>query len=106
MSLTKSKNHSSSQSENAAEQGYNGWDNYETWCVNLWLSSNDQETVNIIHELVAEADTPYSAGQAIREYVEDLNPVGDQASMFTDLLNGALSVVNWGEVAQAFTEEA
>ena len=92
--------------EHADERRYNGWKNYETWCVNLWLSSNDQGTYETMRELVAEADTSYNAGQAIREYVEEFNPLEDQATMYTDLLNGALSLVDWRKVAEAFSEDA
>ena len=89
--------------EHSDEHGYNGWDNYETWLVNLWLT-NDQGTYETMRELVAEYEHSYQAGDAIREYVEELNPLADQATLYTDLLNGALQAVNWREVAEAFKE--
>ena len=37
----------------ADEKGYNGWTNYETWCVNLWLD-NDEGTQNMVREWARE----------------------------------------------------
>lgn len=91
---------------------YNGWYNYETWLVNLWMS-NDQDT----HDLVAQwnqddkklyttkRDSPsYSQdvvdfSDYLEEYVRDMNPLADSACMFSDLLGAALSEVNWREIA-------
>jgi hypothetical protein len=25
-------------------EGYNGWSNYETWCVHLWATSDNEKT--------------------------------------------------------------
>lgn len=33
----------SSDQKEGGEKRYNGWANYETWCVHLWLS-NDEPT--------------------------------------------------------------
>jgi hypothetical protein len=40
----------------------------------------------------------------IREYIEEQNPITD-ASVFADLLNAALSEVNWSEVARHYLAE-
>jgi hypothetical protein len=92
------------QPANPDEGGYNGWTNYETWCVNLWLT-NDQESYEATRELVQRSHNPYEAAQALRDWVEDTNPLQDQATVFTDLLNAALSEVNWHEIATHFVEE-
>ena len=41
----------------------------------------------------------------LKEYVEEMNPLTDGASMFTDLLTAAISEVDWHEIAEAFLEE-
>jgi hypothetical protein len=106
MSKTAKKSPRANQPKTVEQDGYNGWANYETWCVHLWLT-NDQGTYETMREIVAEAKQGYEAGQTIRVYVEDLNPLlGHEASMFTDLLQGALDIVNWQEVAEAFSEDA
>ncbi len=93
-----------SEAQRAEKPNYNGWSNYETWCVALWLS-NDQGTDQYIRELVQAAEDTVQASKAVREYLEDLNPVADQASVFADLMNAALGEVDWVEVAEAFLEE-
>lgn len=81
---------------------YNGWTNYETWCVNLWLS-NDSNDYNTVKD-ICRGGKDYDAAQRLKEFVEELQP-DLEASMFSDLLNAAISEVNWMEVAQAFREE-
>jgi len=77
--------------------GYNGWRNYETWNVALWLD-NDEGTYHYVRELAEEHDSPYELGYAIQTYVEEFAPdLG--ASMFADLLNAALSEVDYHAIA-------
>ncbi len=83
---------------------YNGWANYQTWLVSLWLA-NDVCTYQSIRELVDTAKDAYSASQAIKAFIEDLNPVGDQASLFADLMSASLRTVDWVQVAESFLEE-
>ncbi len=83
---------------------YNGWANYQTWLVSLWLS-NDVCTYQSIREVVEGANDAYGVSEAIKTFVEDLNPVGDQASLFADLMSASLRQVDWVQVAESFLEE-
>ena len=79
---------------------YNGWTNYETWNVNLWLS-NDEYTYRQAQRIIRLADTKYEAEKALEEYVTDPENgmVPDiPASMAADLLGAALDAVNWREI--------
>lgn len=86
-----------------AEKTYNGWTNYETWCVNLWLS-NDQGSYNATREIVAEGED-YEAAERLKEWVAAEGFPLKEPSLYSDLLTGALSEVNWLEVVKAFREE-
>lgn len=88
----------------AADQTYNGWSNYETWVVNLWLS-NDQGTYEYVRDLVKDSKADYNAVEALREWIEEVNPLLDEASLFTDLLNAALSEVDWWEIVEHFRQD-
>jgi len=78
---------------------YNGWTNYETWCVNLWLD-NDQGTQEMVQDICETDATLYDKSNELQNFVEEINPLSDGASMFTDLLNGALSMVNYREIIE------
>jgi len=94
---------------------YNGWRNYETWAVALWID-NEQGTAERARELTKEYaeepqvnkltgrdQTAYQLGKAIREWVEEemLPALGD-ASLQADLLGAAVSEVNWYEIAEHY----
>lgn len=96
----------------ADETGYNGWANYPTWAVNLWLTNEEP----LYRKLRAKASgvTLFTAepgearGQladAIKDWVtNDLAPdLG--ASFPADLLGWALAQVDWFEIAEAALED-
>lgn len=83
---------------------YNGWTNYETWCVALWLD-NDESSQHQMYELVEEETNDYRAGDSIKEWVEEMRPDYDRANMWTDLLGHALARVDWPEIAKHYREE-
>ncbi len=82
---------------------HNGWSNYETWNVALWLG-NERGSYDDMNDIIRRHPDDYKAGQALKGYVEEMAPdLG--ASMFSDLLNAALSEVDWAEIAQNNREE-
>ena len=90
------------------EKGYNGWKNYETWLVALWID-NDQSSYSYARELKDQVKdnehARYDLSHALKEWIESDNPLNDDATLFTDLLNAALSEVDWYEIAENYLSE-
>jgi hypothetical protein len=82
---------------------YNGWSNYETWNVNLWLD-NDQGSYDEKRDIIRRADDKNEAAETLKSWVNEMAPdLG--ASMFADLLGAALSEVDWYEIVEADWDE-
>ena len=83
-------------------EGYNGWKNYETWCVNLWLT-NDEWAESELRMLsqISGVSVGHRADR-VEEMVNEMRyaVLQGEASMFTDLLNGALGSVDWREIVE------
>ena len=103
------------------DKRYNGWANYETWNVALWID-NDQGSYSQRCEMAQDAwdnaVTPsymksqtredaakYDLSKALQEWIEEMNPLASDASLFSDLLNAALSEVDWYEIAEHFLDD-
>lgn len=103
-----------------SEIGYNGWANYETWVVYLWLSnesSSDAYWCAAARDAVKTASkdprvpktwTEEQAGRfnladRLKEELEEAQPsLG--ATLWADLLGAALMEVSWKEIAKAYIE--
>ena len=87
-----------------AQKDYQGWKNYESWAVALWLD-NDEGSQGTVYEMaqsaIADGEEQRLADE-IKNYIEDQNPLEGQNSMFSDLLNSALENVDWRELAQHY----
>ena len=74
---------------------YNGWTNYESWLVGLWLD-NDEGSYTYWRERAKQVSK--------RELAKELKSAHEDAvtvtGVFADLLNSALKSVNWEEVAK------
>jgi hypothetical protein len=98
-----------------SDKTYNGWTNYETWLVKLWMD-NDGGSYghyqDVAQEAASQADKPEDAvpdladqlKQEYEEAADELLP--GEASVWHDLINGALAEVNWYEIAEHMIEEA
>lgn len=82
---------------------YNGWTNYQTWNVALWLD-NDPYSESTARTICRQAPTgkPSEAGRLLRDWIDDLNPLTGQTSMFSDILSHALHNVDWEEIAAGY----
>lgn len=76
--------------------GYNGWTNYETWLVALWLNS-DPASYDVLERLKGEDGNVYSKAENLEERVRELCEL-ESASMVSDLVNSALRRVEWVEI--------
>ena len=88
------------------DHSYNGWPNYETWAVHLWLT-NDETTHYEACSLAGRST--YSVIQredALRQLVGHIVDIGPNfdASLASDLIGCALSQVDWRKLREALTE--
>ena len=83
---------------------YNGWTNYETWNCNLWLDNDGSMEYLIERATELMQDDPDSAAYQLAKEIEfmidDANPIGDQSSMFSDMLSASLREVDYDEIAE------
>ncbi len=101
-----------------SDHSYNGWTIYETCGVNLWLG-NDEDTYkrcqslaqSCFEESVADKVLSrkeracYRLASELKDMLEEGNPLAGEASVYADLLDAAISEVNWREIAKGLHEE-
>lgn len=111
---------SSTQAE--ASGGYQGWRNYETWTVAIWID-NDLGTFRYWREMASHCQreapnkeqvtkgiwTPIEAARfnladKLKEEATEGHPL-NWSSMYADLLSAALSEVDWHEIAESILVE-
>jgi hypothetical protein len=105
---------------------YNGWSNYETWCVHLWIS-NDQGSHESLdercrevyrerydgkaHGLKSREEATEEASRVVADelkdrYESELDEIrGISGTMWMDLMTSALGEVDWYEIAEAYVVE-
>jgi len=84
---------------------YNGWTNYETWAVKLWID-NEEGTQRYWEYMAREAVRRQYKDRAKCELADELRLEHEEAApdiagtVYSDLMNAALSSVNWYEIAE------
>lgn len=85
---------------------YNGWTNYQTWVVNLWLT-NDSGSDELLREWAREEldsadgdkdEACYVLAKRIEDQHDEFMP--ETTGVYADLLGHALRMVDWREIAQ------
>jgi hypothetical protein len=89
---------------------HEGWSNYPTWAVNLWLSNDEplyRETVRQARQECAVADTQHDAIHELAAWIREL--VSDGAphveGLWADLLSSAIGEVDWWEISTCWIQE-
>jgi hypothetical protein len=84
------------------DTSYNGWTNYETWVVKLWIDNEQYDQERWLEAAKTAESTGTLADQMQEEY-EDATP--ETVGVWSDLLSAALGEVNWFEIAEHLQEE-
>lgn len=113
--------------EDMNDQTYNGWKNYPTWAVNLWLCNDEslyhetlERTSEAIRDSVSERNKikarggrsylsqresyRYHVSENLKEWVTDELVPDLGATFAADLLGYALGCVDWGEIADSWIQ--
>ncbi len=93
---------------------YNGWSNYETWAVNLWLTNEEgsyrywtDRTREVIAETADDDDDSSALSRLAEELKESIHEACaiEKASLAADLMNAALGEVDWYEIARSMIDD-
>jgi len=99
------------------DKSYNGYTNYETWVVNMWLD-NDQgmhdfwlENASAALENTEDQEGEFDVDQAVSDLEDRLKEEHEEnlpeiTGFAADLLNAAMSEVNWSEIVRSLVESA
>lgn len=80
---------------------YNGWSNYETWLVNLWLT-NDAGTYALALDAAKGGDV-WEAESRLADLADEIT---EQPPSFAgDLVRASLTRVDWREIAESLRAE-
>jgi len=83
---------------------YNGWQNWDTWNLHLWLT-NDESTQRAC-EAFCSARSIEDAAAGLRAMVEaDLEALDMPSGFFRDALAASIGEVDWCELAAALGAE-
>ena len=83
---------------------YNGWTNYPTWDVKLWMDNDERiksDILSIMQKNLNSAEEDKNYIEALKETMLHDIPFG----MLFDLLSWAFKMVNWFELAQAYIDD-
>jgi hypothetical protein len=106
--------------EQMTHKEYNGWTNYETWLVKLWMD-NEEGSSSFWNDVAQtaynneEADATFTreenaalalADSLKEQHEEVIEEAGvPQNGFIADLLNAAMSEVNWHEIATSLLDD-
>ena len=77
---------------------YQGWSNYQTWCVALWID-NVQDDYDDWLDVARSSENTNKMASLLESWHQENRP--ETSGVYSDLLGHALSMVDWYEVADS-----
>ena len=97
-----------------ADMTYNGWKNYETWLIALWIDNEQrlQEEARMVARYAKRKNlgdnTLPALSAGLKQWVDDWHDVfavSERGGFVSDLLNAAMSEIDWYELAEHYLED-
>ena len=82
---------------------YKGCSNRPTWTLAIWLKTD--ESLNNYWRYKAKSLSENELSEELKAYFEERNPLSKEFTIYSDLLNNSLKLINWREVAKTLKEE-
>ncbi len=80
-------------------EGYNGFRNFATWQVSVWLD-NSEELLWRFQQIGVSLENSDDLSEWLEAYFEALNPVEGSGDLYSDLMQNMLSQVDWERLAE------
>lgn len=86
-----------------SDNTYNGWTNYQTWVVKLWLDNEYPGFEDEALEWLEMTESVTGLADAIENLHQENAP--EVSGVYSDLMTHALGTVDWYEIAEAYAED-
>ena len=101
---------------------YNGWSNYPTWCVKLWIDNDQglqQEVSDMAQSCIIETPEESPVGQyyhtkkervifefesELKDFILELGSL-PETGILSDLTQWVIDIVDWREIARAIIDD-
>jgi hypothetical protein len=87
------------------QERYNGYQNYATWQVSVWID-NKEELLWRFQHIATALEKPDDLAAWIAAYFEALNPVEGSGDVYSDLMQNMLSQVDWDGIVERVIDQS